>query len=366
MTRAGFWRGCLRAWRSPNAFELLCFGGVACALLLLSLFDLPTILAEPDWPKILTRQIIEPVSPVLIAMLLWLPAERLTPNGPMRRWAMLGVVLMTALLSMSLVFTLISQLQWRGLGDVYRMKRGLTPDYEFGWRAFLGASALVCLLAGLGVALLSSRARLQREARHLERLIQQRQALQHQTTLAQLSALQARLEPRFLFDSLVRIAAHYETEPGQAGSQLDRLIQHLRLTLPSLRQGAPLPLLSQEIALLRSYLAVRSDQQSLSLDLHVELDSALLSRRLAPMLLLPCAQLLLDAEPRAAGHLTLRGSLSGEGRLTLRLSRQPGGPIPAQDRLQELNERLWQLGAPTAGLQALRETTHTWIQFEVP
>jgi LytS/YehU family sensor histidine kinase len=66
--------------------------------------------------------------------------------------------------------------------------------------------------------------------------------------------MQAQVEPRFLFDSLVDIETLYSKDPTAAADLLDRLISYLRAALPKLReQGSTI---GAEIELLKAYISV--------------------------------------------------------------------------------------------------------------
>ena len=71
---------------------------------------------------------------------------------------------------------------------------------------------------------------------------------------ARLIAMQAQVEPRFLFDSLVDIETLYRRNAPQAAEDLDRLITYLRVALPRLRAAGST--IEAEIDLVKAYLAV--------------------------------------------------------------------------------------------------------------
>jgi LytS/YehU family sensor histidine kinase len=119
-------------------------------------------------------------------------------------------------------------------------------------------------------------------------LQRKREELARRALEARLAAMQAQVEPRFLFDSLVDIDALYRRDPSQAASMLDRLITYLRVALPQLRDSGSTA--QAEADLVAAYLSVvAARHQGLPrTQVVVEPDAA--EARFCPMLLLPLVQ----------------------------------------------------------------------------
>ena len=64
-----------------------------------------------------------------------------------------------------------------------------------------------------------------------------RSDLERQMLEARLQATRARVEPRFLFDTLARVRALHPSDPHLATAELDSLIDYLRAVLPHLRDA---------------------------------------------------------------------------------------------------------------------------------
>jgi len=64
-----------------------------------------------------------------------------------------------------------------------------------------------------------------------------RSQLEREMLEARLQATRARVEPRFLLDTLAGVKALHPSDPRQAMAQLDSLIGHLRAVLPRLRDS---------------------------------------------------------------------------------------------------------------------------------
>jgi len=105
---------------------------------------------------------------------------------------------------------------------------------------------------------------------------------------SRLAAMQAQVEPQFLFDSLVDIETLYRKDANRAAEDLDRLITYLRVALPRLRE--PGSTLSAEMELVRAYLGVVTSLHEGRPVLTVTLPQDCRDARFYPMLLLPLLQ----------------------------------------------------------------------------
>jgi hypothetical protein len=110
---------------------------------------------------------------------------------------------------------------------------------------------------------------------------------QRRTLESQLQALQARVEPMFLFATLERIRTLYRDDATAAGSMLEDLITYLRAALPRLRESSST--VSQEVTLTRAWLDIvgRSAQHS-TIDFDVAPEAR--AAHLPALVLLPLAQ----------------------------------------------------------------------------
>jgi hypothetical protein len=124
-----------------------------------------------------------------------------------------------------------------------------------------------------------------------------RVGMQHRLLESQLQALQARVEPHFLFDSLARVRELYERDPDDGSRALGDLIDYLRAALPHLRE--PTATVRDEVDLVSAYVAVVSARLDDRLVCSVDLSPATASARMPGMVLLPLVSFLLSA--RAAG-----------------------------------------------------------------
>jgi signal transduction histidine kinase len=126
--------------------------------------------------------------------------------------------------------------------------------------------------------------RREREARAaLAAAARESDALAAQMMQARLSALQAQIEPHFLFNTLANVKRLYETSPGSGRTMLGHLIQYLRAALQSMRQSGSS--VRRELDLVRSYLTILQFRMGDRLAFSVEADAGALDAELPPMVL---------------------------------------------------------------------------------
>ncbi len=103
------------------------------------------------------------------------------------------------------------------------------------------------------------------------------EALERRLLEAQMAALQAQIEPHFLFNTLALIGQLIETNPAQAANIHAALIQYLRAAMPQMREKGG-GKLGQQVDLSRAYLKIMQarmgDRLSVSVDLPEELKYA--------------------------------------------------------------------------------------------
>jgi len=110
-----------------------------------------------------------------------------------------------------------------------------------------------------------------------------RESLQAQMVEARLCALQAQIEPHFLFNTLANVKRLYETAPSRGREMLSSLINYLRAALPTMRE--PGSTLAREIELVRSFLTILQMRMGERLQFSVDAPAELSEARVPPMVL---------------------------------------------------------------------------------
>ena len=207
------------------------------------------------------------------------------------RWRRRSTRVLYALLAGGAVATVVGLSLWHlaGAGELIARvagEKGKAPPSPL---LILVADYLNLLVVGgiiYAVAeVAQQRSRTQRE---FEAAVRRRGALEHQVLESKLSAMQAQVEPRFLFETLVDIERLYEKDAQRAACNLDRLISYLRAALPRLRESGST--IAAELDLVRTYLEVVTALHGGRPQLTIELDEECAQGRFYPMLLLPLIQ----------------------------------------------------------------------------
>jgi len=108
-------------------------------------------------------------------------------------------------------------------------------------------------------------------------------ALNAKMLQARLSALQAQIEPHFLFNTLANVRRLYETTPERGREMLSCLIDYLRAALPSMRSASST--LGRELDLARSFLTILQMRMGERLRFSITAEAGLLDSPMPPMVL---------------------------------------------------------------------------------
>jgi hypothetical protein len=354
----------LAAWGSLKPAELAAFLLLGLALGGARLGQLLELPPHSPWLQAASRELLEPVLAALLLLPFWLPVARAQPEaGPARLWRLGLTALLGAALASLLLGWLVRGLDWPSVGDLHRLTKGLPLHVELSWHELLGETLSIFVPALLGFLLVELRARQRRASARLQLLLTEQGRLGREALASRLAALQAQVEPAFLFDSLVEIEQAYAVDAERAGQRLERLIQHLRVALPRLRESGSR--LAQEAALLESYLAVCADRSGQPLVLQRDWPPALDTAALPPMLLLPLLQGVLSRLGAAPLQCRLQAS-AAPGRLRLSLHFDRAGLCGSAAELQALRERAHALCGASAKLDCVGAAGHTVFHLELP
>jgi histidine kinase len=182
-------------------------------------------------------------------------------------------------------------------------------------------------------------------AAELDRIARSREIVE-----SKLQAMQARVEPTFLFNTLAHVARLYGRDAALADRMLDELIAFLRAAMPHMRHTSST--VAQEAELVRAYLAVARIRLGGRLDISIDVDSDAASARLPPMTLLPLVdhQVLRLRAGGGEGTLALSASVVGE-RLYVTVTETAFAPNAGGAEIASVRERLAVLYGNDAMLQ---------------
>ena len=128
--------------------------------------------------------------------------------------------------------------------------------------------------------------------------------LKRQVVEARMAAMQAQVEPHFLFNTLASIDHLIETDPPRASTMQKNLIALLRASMPSMRESNPaLHNLGREMAVIRPYLEILKVRMEDRLQASVNVPEGLLSAEFPPMMIQSLVENAIKhgLEPKAEG-----------------------------------------------------------------
>jgi signal transduction histidine kinase len=128
--------------------------------------------------------------------------------------------------------------------------------------------------------------------------------LKRQVVEARMAAMQAQVEPHFLFNTLASIDHLIQTDPPRASQMQKNLIALLRASMPSMRESHPAAHnLGREMAVVRPYVEILKVRMEDRLQADVTVPNGLLSAEFPPMMIQSLVENAIKhgLEPKAEG-----------------------------------------------------------------
>lgn len=175
---------------------------------------------------------------------------------------------------------------------------------------WMGIVAFSCLvISAILAAIFFARERSARAEAALERERSRAERVEREAALANLRALQAQIEPHFLFNTLANVASLIDANPALAKRTVESFNRFLRGALAATRSDTTT--LGDEARLIAAFLDVLQVRMGSRLRYAVDIPEALASVAIAPMLLQPVVENAIKhgLEPKVEG---------GEVRMTAR------------------------------------------------
>ncbi|NYE63804.1 signal transduction histidine kinase [Duganella sp. 1224] len=172
-----------------------------------------------------------------------------------------------------------------------------------------------------------------------------------------LKALQAQIEPHFLYNTLANTRYLVRHEPQRAMETLDHLIAYLRSALPDLR--SPMSTLGRECELAGHYLALMAIRYGERLSVHIVCADDVRDLALPPLMLMPLVENAVQhgVEPHA-GAVTVTVQAQRAGDAVLVAVRDNGAGVGSGQAvlgsgvgLRNVRQRLEALYGPAASLR---------------
>jgi sensor histidine kinase YesM len=232
--------------------------------------------------------------------------DRLSQGWPRRQAGMVR----------SLYFvTAVSVLSMLGLAVGNALLRGRNPFHYI--VHFQEMAPVVPFALGMALLMLVMTTIGQRRAEAEVQRLRQREEIAATAQLlaeAQLRALQAQVEPHFLYNTLANVLSLIDTQPAQARHMLERFIDFLRASLHASRAASAT--VGAELDLAAAYLDVLAVRMGERLQYRIEADDAARASQVAPMLIQPLVEnaVMHGLEPKVeGGTIVVRAQADNNG-----------------------------------------------------
>lgn len=116
-----------------------------------------------------------------------------------------------------------------------------------------------------------------------QKKVAETQSASRQLMEARLQALQAQVEPHFLYNTLANVQALTEVDPPAANKMVGHLIEYLRAALPKMRETSST--IGQEVELARAYLNILKMRMGARLDFAIQVPDELNGVSFPPLML---------------------------------------------------------------------------------
>ena len=235
-------------------------------------------------------------------------------------------------------FEWLAVVSWKTLLIVYGLGLILAAmlNRPHPFLVFIVASAIIKIVAGgkRRAELTARQATTRADTERLERTVVE----------ARMEALQAQIEPHFLFNTLASIDQLIQTDPPRASKMQQSLIRYLRSALPQMRDNIR-PTLGQQVDLSSAFLEIMAVRMEERLEPVVNVPEGLKSAIFPSMMLQTLVENAIKhgLEPKAAGgRLEIKAEIA-DGQLTVHVLDNGVGFMPKNDQgvgLANIRERL--------------------------
>ncbi|MEO6408115.1 MAG: histidine kinase [Burkholderiaceae bacterium] len=170
--------------------------------------------------------------------------------------------------------------------ELSRDRRAKVRTREVHWGGFLTQLALLWIVGSI-ILKATYKGRVQAEVKAAQATeTAESESLKRQVVEARMAAMQAQVEPHFLFNTLASIDHLIETDPPRASTMQKNLIALLRASMPTMRENHPSAHnLGREMAVIRPYLEILKVRMEDRLHTEVQVPEGLLSADFPSMMI---------------------------------------------------------------------------------
>lgn len=177
--------------------------------------------------------------------------------------------------------------------------------------------------------------------------VAERESMQRQLSEARMAAMQAQVEPHFLFNTLASVEHLIETDPPRASAMQRTLIQYLRAVIPQMRDANLTTSLGRELDMVTSYLDLLKMRMEERLTVDIQIPDSLRNAAFPPMMLQSMVENAikhgLECKPEG-GHLAVKAEIADDKlRVTVADNGVGFGVVPSKGTglgLSNIRERL--------------------------
>jgi sensor histidine kinase YesM len=290
-----------------------------------------------------------------IIRLAWKRLERLSP---VRRLAVqFSIYLLAGFAGTEIGYLILRFLYYDGVLDIGSHLRLLLLNLF-----------LATLFGSISAVYISLRNTAERMARKLREKELNEERLEGLRTRAELDALQAKINPHFLFNTLNSIASLISENPAVAESTVEKLSELFRYTLQ--RSGNNTVRLSEELEIVRSYLEIEKVRFGDRLRFEIRSDESLNDFQIPPLLIQPLVENSIKhgiaAEP-LGGSVDVEARRKGNSCIVTVTDSGKGFAAAGEDAgfgLKSIRERLNLLYGDRASLRVQEGTSQ--VQITIP
>jgi len=249
----------------------------------------------------------------------------------------------------------------------------IIPPHFF-WQEFRGSwpfSIVITLMTGLSISTYETlRYRLQAATLEVRTRQMEQERAYKLLAEARLSALESRIQPHFLFNTLNSIAALIPSDPRRAEDTVGKLASLLRFSLNAHQSG--LVSLAQELKVTRDYLEIEATRFGPRLRYDVQVPESMSSVKVPPLALQTLVENSVKhvAAKRPEGvAIRVTGESNGRGAMLQVADNGPGfalGAITPEHGLGNLIARLDLLFGDRGKIDVLRENGDTVVRMSIP
>ncbi|MBT9486344.1 MAG: histidine kinase [Rubrivivax sp.] len=182
------------------------------------------------------------------------------------------------------------------------------------WGDFLTDLALIWIIAS-AIIKITYKGRMQAEVKAAQATeTAEAESLKRQVVEARMAAMQAQVEPHFLFNTLASIDHLIETDPPRASTMQKNLIALLRASMPTMREANASGVrdLGRELAVIKPYLEILKVRMEERLSTEIDVPEGLQSAEFPPMMIQGLVENAIKhgLEPKAeGGHLRVKAEI---------------------------------------------------------